>query len=152
MFTLTQYQVKEIAEQLDCGFRCFWHKTDGELLFFPDTLKHYDMDTSAWSEEMEKFDNNFDEYKEIDGLESHDSFEIMADFVETLSDSNNLKNRLISALNQNRPFREFKFMIDNSGEYRQKWFEFKDRRLQEWVTDRFNEIMDLEEFSEDKLN
>jgi hypothetical protein len=117
---------------------------DSELLFFPDTLKHYDMDTEAWSEEMEKFDNNFDEYKEIDGLESHDSFEIMADFVETLPDSKRLKNKLIEALNRKRPFREFKFVIDNSGEYRQKWFEFKDRRLQEWVTDRFNEIIELE--------
>lgn len=105
--SLTQEQIKEIADQLDCGFRCFWHKTEGELLFFPDTLKHPDMDTEAWSEEMEKFENNFDKLKEIDGLESHDSIEIMADFVETLSDSNKLKNKLIDALNRNRPFREF---------------------------------------------
>ncbi len=104
---LSQEQIKEIVEQLDCGFRCFWHKTDGELLFFPDTLKQYDMDTEAWSEEMEKFDNNFDEYK---------------------------------------------FAIDNSGEYRQKWFEFKDRKLQEWVTDRFNEIVGLEKYSEGEIN
>ncbi len=80
------------------------------------------MDSEVWSEEMEKLDNNFDGYKEIDGLKSHDSFEIMADFVETLPDSNKLKNKLIAPLNRERPFREFKFVIDNSGEYRQKWF------------------------------
>ncbi|MCX6238718.1 MAG: UPF0158 family protein [Bacteroidia bacterium] len=145
MTPLTQEQIKEIAEQLDCGFRCFWNKHDGELLFIPDTMKHPDMDTEAWSDEMEKLDDNFFDYKEIDQLESSDSFEIMADFVETLSDSNNLKNKLIDALNRGRPFRGFKFVIDNSGEYRQKWFDFKNMKMQKWVIDRFNEIINLEE-------
>ncbi len=144
MKSLTKEQIKEIAEQLDCGFRCFWSKTDGELLFIPDTLKHPDMDTDAWSDELEKLDANFFDYKEIDQLESSDSFEIMADFVETLYDSNKLKDKLIDALNKRRPFREFKFAIDNSGEYRQKWFAFKNEKMQEWVMKRFDEIQNLE--------
>ena len=143
MKNLTQEQIKEIAEQLDCGFRSFWSKIDGELLFIPDTFKHPDMDIEVWSDEMEKIDNNFTDYVEIEQMESHDSFEIMADFIETLSDSDKLKDKLIDALNKNKPFREFKFVIDNSGIYRQKWFDYKNERMQKWVTDRFNEIINL---------
>jgi len=144
MMSLTKEQIMEIAEQLDCGFRCFWNRLNGELLFFPDSLKHPDIDLDAWSCEMEKFDNNFDEYLEIENLESSDSFSIMADFADSLPDSLRLKSRLINALNKKKPFREFKFEIDNSGEYRQMWFDFKNSKLQEWVIARFNEMINLE--------
>ena len=143
MSTLTQEQIKEIAEQLDLGFKCYWNINIGELLFIPDELKYPDIEIETWSDQIEKLNNNFNEYKEIDSLESHDSFEIMVDFVETLSDSNELKDNLIDALNSNKPFRGFKFLIDNSGEYRQKWFDFKNMKLQEWVVKRFSEIISL---------
>jgi peroxiredoxin len=78
-------------------------------------------------------------------MESHDSFEIMTDFVDTLSDSDKLKVRLMDALNKKNPFREFKYVIDNSGNYRQKWFDFKNERIQKWVIDRLNEIVNIEE-------
>jgi len=145
MSPLTKEQIKEIAEQLDCGFRCFLNKKNGELIFVPDEYKHPGMETEAWTDELEKLEENFTDYFEIEQLESSDSFKIMADFVESLSDSNKLKSRLISALNKNKPFREFKFVIDNSGEYRQQWFDFKTRKLQEWVTDNFDRISRLEE-------
>lgn len=140
MAVLTKEQIKEIAEQLDCGFRCFWNKQNGELVFIPDTLKHPEMDTEAWVEEMEKLDNNLHDFKEFEQLESIDSFEIMAQFADTFADSNKLKNKLIDALNKKKPFREFKYVIDNSGEYRQKWFEFKNQNLQKWVQDKFDQI------------
>lgn len=145
MESLTKEQIKEIAEQLDCGFRCFWHRQNGELVFVPDTLRYPDIYIDAWTDEMEKLDNNFGDYREIAQLESRDSFEIMADFVETLSDSNRLKDILIDSLSKKKPFSRFKYVIDNSGEYRQKWFDFKNMRLQEWVKKRFTEISAVEE-------
>lgn len=63
MESLTKEQIKEIAEQLDCGFRCFWHKKNGEFVFVPDTLRCPDLDT--WTAEMEKLDNNLEDYREI---------------------------------------------------------------------------------------
>ncbi len=144
MINLTKEQIKEIAEQLDCGFRSFVHKENGELLFTPDTLRHPDMDLDAWSEENEKLDNNFMDYLEIEPLESRDSFQIMADFAESLTDSNKLKEKLFNALNRRGPFREFNFVIDNSGEYREEWFKFKDQKLRDWVQeniDRFNDMI-----------
>ena len=141
MESLTKEQIKEIAEQLDCGFRCYWHKQNGELVFVPDTMRYPDMDIDAWSDEMEKLDNDIEEYREIENLESRDSFEIMAGFIETLSDANKLKDRLAGTLSEKKPFSQFKFTIDRSGDFRQKWFDFKNRKMQEWVEKRFDEFL-----------
>ncbi len=145
MSTLTEEQIKQIADELDCGFRCFWNKRNGELIFIPDELRHAGIEMEAWEDDIEKIDANSTDFHEIDQLETRDSFKIMAAFAESLEDSNNLKTRLIYALNRNKPFREFKFIIDNSGEYRQQWFDFKARRLQEWVVERLEWISRSEE-------
>ncbi|MGQ1948702.1 hypothetical protein ACT3CD_16545 [Geofilum sp. OHC36d9] len=48
----------------------------------------------------------------------------MADFAESVDDTR-LQDKLINALNRPNPFQNFKWQIDNSGEYRQQWFDFK---------------------------
>ena len=142
MTTLTQEQITEIAQQLDCGNKCFVHKETNELIFIPDENRNPTMDTEFFEEEMEKIDNNFGEYDVIETLESNESFEIMADFTEQLADNNQLKAKLANALSKKKPFREFKFVIDNSGAYRQEWFDFKNRKLEEFVRNRLNELAD----------
>jgi hypothetical protein len=140
--TLTNDEIKEIAEQLDCGFRCFIHKQSKELIFIPDILKNPDMDMEVWAEEDEKLHNDFLSYYEIEQIQSHDSFQIMEDFADTLNDSNILKEKLFKALSKSKPFRNFKYEIDNSGDYRQKWFDFKS----EWLINRIRiELKQLEE-------
>jgi len=59
--------------------------------------------------------------------QSSESIEIMEEFMNQLADNNKLKDRLINVLNRKKPFREFKFEIDNSGIYRQQWFDIKKR-------------------------
>jgi wyosine [tRNA(Phe)-imidazoG37] synthetase (radical SAM superfamily) len=142
MTTLTQEQIKEIAQELDCGNKCFVHKETNELIFIPDTDRNPTMDTEFFEEELEKIDNNFDDYNVIETLESSESFEIMADFTEQLADNNDLKTKLANALSKKKPFREFKFVIDNSGAYRQEWFDFKNSKLEEFVRNRLNELAD----------
>ena len=132
MPTLTDEQIKEIAEELDCGFRSFYHPKTGELLFVPDTLRYPDIDIDAWEEDLEKLENNFTDYKEIKAMKSDDSFQIMADFAQQFDPDESIQRQLISALKTAKPFREFKFVIDNS-DYRQQWFDFKNSSLKEWV-------------------
>jgi len=134
MLTFSKQQIKEISDQLDCGFRAFYHKLSGELIFVPDIDKHYNIDTSAWQDELDKLDSNFFDYYEIEAMDARESFSVMADFAEQVSDTN-LRNKLINALNRKKPFREFKFIIDNSGKYRQNWFDFKNNRYLEWTED-----------------
>ena len=133
MKDLTKAQIKEIAEQLDLGFRAFYHKQTGELIFVPDFLQYPDMDSEVFDEDLEKLDNNFMDYHEFEAMQSHEKFEMMKDFADQLADNSSLSNKLIAALNKRKPFREFKFIIDNSGPYRQQWFDFRNAQHIEWV-------------------
>ena len=56
----------EIAEQLDCGFRVFMHKTTEQLLSVPNTNEMQSIDLDGWEEEFEELDNNIIDYYEID--------------------------------------------------------------------------------------
>lgn len=131
MLTFTKEQIKEIADQLDCGFRAFYHKENGELVFVPNMDKYYDIDKTAWKEEFAKLRKKTT-FQELEAMQSHDSFALMEDFTEQINNKA-LQEKLYSALNRKHPFREFKFVIDNAGEYRNAWFEFKNKRYYEWV-------------------
>ncbi len=142
---LTEKQIEEIADSLDCGMRCFYNIKTGEIK----TVLNFDSwmgaDEEPWEEESKEIDDNQADYFEFVGFESHESFRIMADFVENIDDLR-LQDKLINALNRSKPFRNFKWQIDNSGEYRQLWFDFKKMRYIQWV----NEQIDLnkEDFNE----
>jgi len=142
MMQLTDNQIKEIASQLECGYRCFLNRITGELVFIPDVNKFPDIEIESWSNEIENIESDNNDFVEIEPLESKDYFTIMFQYAETITD-NNLKNKLISALNKRNPFREFKHVIDYSGEYRQKWFDFKNNKMQDLIRENLNNITDL---------
>jgi hypothetical protein len=131
---LSEEQIREIAENLDMGMRCFCHLKTGEIETTPDFNQSdwFGLDTEPWQETLDKLDENWGDYFEFEKMTSHESFEIMADFAETV-DNHYLQDRLINALNKPKPFRNFKWEIDNSDEYRQKWFDFKNQRIIEFV-------------------
>lgn len=144
MKPLTKEQVREIAEQIDCGFQCFWNTKNNALVFIPDELSHPFMEMEFWEEEYREIEKHPKDYVEIERPHSSDSFRIMVAFTESLPDDLPLKDRLFRALNRRKPFREFKFGIDSSGGYREEWFGFKDSKLREWVADRIEEIIATE--------
>jgi outer membrane cobalamin receptor len=144
MISLTKDQIKEIAEQLDCGMRCYVDKETGAIQTTPDFDNWY-TDDELWTNVLNELEENWDKYVEIERMESHNSFDLMADFAESV-DSKELRDSLINALNKKHPFRNFKWVVDNSGKYRQKWFDFKNQRLIEWVEKKLDEINSLEEF------
>ena len=139
MKELTKEEIKEIAEQLDCGFLCYLNKETGKILFVPDEMRFSDIDEEAWADEFKELEENPLDYAEIEPMRSRDSFEVMADFARELPDSEPLKERLFKALNSGKPFWGFKYEIDDS-DYREAWFKFKDERMREWVVERFEEI------------
>ncbi len=145
MIKLTKDQIKEIAEELDCGMRCYINKATGEIKTVLNFESWQTNDREPWEDVLNDLEENWDKYAEIDRMESHESFEIMADFAENV-DSIELKDVLINALNRKHPFQNFKRIVDNSGPYRQKWFDFKDQRLIEWVENKLDEINSIEDF------
>lgn len=144
MSNSTNDYIKEIAEQLDCGFRAFIHKTTGQRLFVPDENDLYGIDLDPWASELEQLENNFTDYYEIDKWTSSEAFEILSEFADQVSD-NKLQSRLFDALRKNRPFREFKYVIDNSGDFRQQWFDFKSKSQQDFVARQLNLLKPTDE-------
>ena len=144
MSNSTNDYIKEIAEQLDCGFRAFIHKTTGQRLFVPDENDLTDIDLDPWASELEQLENNFTDYYEIDKWTSSEAFEILSEFADQVSD-NKLQSRLFDALRKNRPFREFKYVIDNSGDFRQQWFDFKSKSQQDFVARQLNLLKPTDE-------
>jgi hypothetical protein len=134
---LTEKQIEEIADNLDSGMRCFYNLKTSEIK----TLLNFDnwigADEEPWEAESKEIDENWEDYFEFEGFESHDSFNIMADFAESIDDKD-LQDKLIKALNRPKPFQNFKWHIDNSGEYRQQWFDFKKMRYIQWVIEQID--------------
>lgn len=144
MIKLTEEQIKEIADNLDSGFRSYYNKNTGELKSVINTENWLGADLEPCENEIEEIDENWDDYIEFDNLETHESFEIMEDFAESIDDAW-LQEKLIHALNKSKPFRNFKWVIDNSGEYRQRWFDFKKARYIQVVKDKIELINNYEE-------
>ena len=143
---LTDQQIKEIADNLDSGMRCFYNKQTGIIK----TVLNFDSwigaDEEPWEEELKEIDENWSDYFEFKGMTSRESFNLMADFAESI-DNPRLQDRLFNALNKSKPFQNFKWQIDNSGEYRQQWFDFKNMHYIELVKKQIdnNNIIDHNE-------
>ncbi len=147
MIKLTDEQIKSIAEELDCGMRCYYHMKTGDIKSIPDFDINPYGDTEFWDDELEEIDNHYDDYVVFEGMESHESFEIMEDFANWV-DNADLKSELFGTLSRKHPFRNFKNVIDNSGPYRQEWFDFKAQRYIEWV----KEIIEVHNRREEEDN
>ena len=129
---MTDEQINELADNLECGLRCFVHKEKKTIVTTPDTIGDLDSDSEWWDEVKDEIENNFDSYVEIEKMDSHESFRLMEHFIDTV-DNVQLRDKLEEALRRPKPFANFKFDIDRSGPYRQKWFDFKKEQMIEWV-------------------
>lgn len=137
MIKISKVLLKEIADYLDVGMRCFINKETGPLVTIPDSDSWVGFDEELWEDVTNELEENWDKYVDLPGMESHESFDLVADFTETINDED-LRTALINVLNKRHPFRNFKWVIDNSGPYRQKWFDFKNQRLIHWVKDQLD--------------
>lgn len=144
MINLTDKQIKNIAEDLDCGFICYYNKRTGEIKNMLDMDSWDGADEELWEEDQKELEENSADYIEFEGFESRESFIIMEDFAETVDDSK-LRDSLINALNKRKPFANFKWQIDNSGDYRQQWFDYKNKRYIEHVKDQLEQYNSMED-------
>lgn len=125
--------IKEIAEELDMGMKCFYHIPTGELESFPDELKgHAGMDDELWEDTINKIDENFHEYIRFEGMESDESFGIMEDFVAEIADER-IRQRFEDAIGYRKPFQNFKHLLLSYPDLREQWFAYKNQRFIEFV-------------------
>ena len=144
---LNKSQIKEIAEDMSMGAKCFYHFPTGEIkIIYPNEDGDYD-DGDEESGIIEIL-SDFDNYFQFEQMISRDSFQIMEDFIETVADKR-LANSLVYALNQRKPFRHFKDVVDNST-YRQNWFTFEAENRMDWIEKQINRQNHYASFKENE--
>lgn len=135
---LTEKQVETIAEDVDCGLSVLYNLEKKEIISLPPNELGYDM-IDETVEQWEEIEQNWGDYLEIKKMDSRDSFIVMEEFTNTIEDDK-FKIRLIRTLERSKPFRNFKFEIDNNWDYREKWFDFKKQKMIEWVNKQIQEF------------
>jgi hypothetical protein len=74
-------------------------------------------------------------YLLIDPLDSHEEFQIMEDFVDSLGDTKQA-SKLQDALNRSKPFRQFKDTLHDHTNLSDAWYAFEQKELarlaEEW--------------------
>ena len=125
---LTMKEIEEITQEIDMGLVCFVHKETKEILSIPEEFSFGDIDSDYEEVFRDQLPKEGEPYWEFRKMSSRDSFIVMEQFTNQLSHGY-LKDKLSEALNRRKPFRNFKNIIDNAGEYREKWFEFSYQKL-----------------------
>ena len=129
---LTNEQISSIAEDLDCGMKVYVNKETKEIKSILDFDGMSYVDEELWEEDINEIEENFDKYVVFEKMDSGESYRVMSDFVDTIEDDE-LRKKLELGLTLRKPFRNFKDIIDNEVEYREKWFAFKNARYIEFV-------------------
>ena len=150
---LSDEQIREIADSIDTGYINYVNPDTGEmekmmnnealanygiywedeeedeedLGFEPDWQKEMREETKA---QMARIDS-WERCVAIKNPESHEAFKFMEAFVEEIIPEKEQKIYW-KALSWKKPFANFNDLIHDS-EYREAWFEFKRKKLEEYV-------------------
>lgn len=144
MINLTDRQIYDITQDLDCGMNCFVHKLTGEWKSVPEDM----VDEEEWEEVIDEIEKDAENYIEIEKMDSNHSYRVMERFIDTVEDKQ-LADRLYNAINRSKPFHNFRYELDYSDEYLKKWYAFKSQAMTEWVKEqlipRIDDIDDIDD-------
>jgi len=130
--------IREIAQNLDCGNDSYYNPKTNEIVAIPN-IPHLSEEKefiTIFQADIKKVEEQKANFIKFEVLESFESFKIMERFVEQITDQK-FQSELESILKKKKPFLNFKQSIDNS-DYRQKWFDFKQRELEKIVENQLN--------------
>lgn len=116
----TKEQIEKIAESLDKWYEEFFssqNRGNKRITHFENWLDSSAID--LWDDDVKEIEKNSEDYFEFENIDSYEFYQIMTDFAESVKDIR-LQERLIQALSSSKPFRNFKWQIAYSGNYREK--------------------------------
>jgi CRP-like cAMP-binding protein len=125
--------IKEIAEYLDAGMKCYYHIATGSVEYCPDEP----FELESWQDIIDKIEENPDDYIAFEAMESRESFRMMENFIESIEDSNT-RQRFEDAIAYRKPFQNFKQLLANYPDLRQKWFTYKEQGFIAWVQEQLD--------------
>ena len=85
----------------------------------------------AFQADLDKIYEQKAKFIKFEPLESFESFKIMERFIDQVTDMH-FQSELSNILQRRKPFQNFKYAVDNS-DFRQQWFDFKQKELEEIV-------------------
>jgi hypothetical protein len=97
----------------------------GEILFVSE-----DMDDEETAELKDRIEDDFERYEWIPKAESYQGYQDMVDFIDTVDDTH-LVELLEVAINGKGAFRRFKDVLLKYTEERDRWFRFKDDKIED---------------------
>jgi len=106
----------------------------GEILF----LSEYGDDKET-EKLRDRVDDKRERYERIPKVESYEGYRDMEDFIATVEDEH-LAELLEVAINGKGAFRRFKDVLLRYPEERERWFRFRDERMQEKAMEWLNDI------------
>ncbi len=142
---LTNEQIKEIASELDIGMNVYVNKVTKEIKSIINFDHHIYADEELWEDEINEIEKNFDSYIQFEPMDSRQAFRVMEEFVETL-DNSEIRKKLELGLSLSKPFRNFKDILENYLEYRDKWFSFKEKEYIEYVKEQLDDYNNTEKY------
>lgn len=129
---LTTEILKNIADELDMGMVCFYHLTTGELESVPQTDDIEALDDDLWTDIIDKVESDSASYLKFEPMSSREAFSIMTGFIDDLPMGIE-KVRLTDALQQRKPFQQFRSILEDYSQLLENWYAYKLQRYIEYV-------------------
>lgn len=131
----------DIIDLLDDGEIVYLHRQTKEILSYPDPQRWSENQYIDLIEEVKaRAEAEPDMFVVIDPPDPRDGYHIMEDFIFTVEDEQ-LRDRLLEALNSKKPFRYFRATVEDSP-LRDTWYDFKDARMKEWLLEMLARVWD----------
>lgn len=138
---LPEKLIKEIADQISSGMRCFINKTNNEIIILPTDEYMFDLEEEEEKENLEKINSNEDDYLEIEPPSSRRGFEMMESFLDKVTDEN-FRSEIIHALEKKGPFRRFKDLVEGDADWAPIWYKHRDDEYINYVKECIGKSID----------
>lgn len=146
MLTLSEKEVEKISGLLLKGMICFYQIDTKKIHHMPDDEDYFNYDLTPEEEDvLDEIDDNPDNFAEFTKMEPHQEHQIMETFTERQVKERSFQDELFNALSKPKAATGFKFLMDSSGKYNEKWKEFRLSKYKDWVKEQVDSFNYAEE-------
>ncbi len=146
MLILTEKEVERIAALLLKGMICFYQLDNKKIYHLPDDEDYFNYDLTPEEEDiLDDIDDNPENFAEFTKMEPGQEHQIMENFTVYVVKEKIFQDELFNALSKPKAATGFKFLIDNSGTYTEKWSTYRLDKYKDWVLEQIDSFNYTEE-------
>tara|TARA_R110002012_G_scaffold208942_1_gene379226 strand:- start:242181 stop:242588 length:408 start_codon:yes stop_codon:yes gene_type:complete len=127
---ISNKHIAEIADLLDAGQICYFHKQTGQIEHHTDPDSPF-FDPDKWKDIISYIKKDSNNFMRFELMDSRDSYKVMANFAHSIQDTT-ISEKLVDTLAQPKPFQNFKHQIQYLN-YLDDWYKFKQSAMMDWV-------------------